>query len=202
MSFGVDASNLAYFFASQGESASHGLINSTTVTISIALAALIISIILPLYLDGRQSPRVSVRISRLVFFDQNMDASEECVISAINHGRSQVQINQVNISYIKKGWDHTEVFLPFTDFNRSPELPCTLTPYSDIAFYFPQSFISTRLKNVEHYKLYGSLNLSSGYRVVSRKGLVLRGKSSLSRQYPRLRHLRIIVFGKERSRWR
>src|SRR5690348_16651514 len=131
MSLGLDVSNLVFVCASQAKSSSPSLINSTTVTIAVSLIALAISIILPLYLDSRQSPKVNVRISRLVFFDPDMNALDQYAISAINHGRSQVQINQVNVSYIKKGRDRTEIFLPFMDFPRSPELPHTLAPYSD-----------------------------------------------------------------------
>ena len=211
MNLGQYVSNLVYVRASQAKGSPSGLINSTTVTIAISLVALAISISLPLYLDSRQSPKVSVRISRLVFFGPDMNASDQYAISAINHGRSQVQINQVNISYIKKGRDHTEIFLPFTDFQRSPELPFTLAPYSDTVFYVFQSSVSSKLNDVEHYRLYGSFNLSSGYRVVSRKGLApkedprlrpIAGGLRLPKRYPRLRRLRIIIFGKERSRWR
>ena len=74
-----------------------------SIAIYIAVAALITSIVLPLFLDSRQSPKVSVRISRLVYFDPQSNATEYYAVSAINHGRSEVQINQVNVSYIKRG---------------------------------------------------------------------------------------------------
>jgi hypothetical protein len=202
MSIRLVATELIYCCSSRTGAISHSVINSTSIAVVTALVALAVSIILPLYLDSRQSPRVSVRVSRLVHFDSEMNATDYYVVSAINHGRSQVQINQVNISYIKRGWDCIEVFLPFLDFERSPSFPHTLGPYSDTAFYITQRSIGNSLNDLKACRIYGSLNLSSGYRAVSRRGLVPKVSQRLPKRYPRLRRLRLIIFGKERSRWR
>src|ERR1019366_5685408 len=118
-------------------------------------------------------------------------------VSEINHGRSEVQINQVNVSCIKRGQHGQEVFLPFLDFRVDPNLPHTLGPYSDISFAFTQRQVNDKVSDLKGSRIYGSLNLSSGYRVVSRRGLTPGVTKKLPNRHPRLRRLRLIIFGRE-----
>jgi hypothetical protein len=202
MNAGLDSSALIYAYVAHVKSGSHSWINSDSIAILISVGAFIVSIALPLFLDSRQSPKVSVRISRVVYFDPKWNATECYVISAINHGRSEVQINQVNVSYIKKGKHGVEVFLPFLDFRTDPNLPHTLAPYSDVSFAVTQEQVNELIGDLKGCRIYGSLHLSSGYRAVSRRGLAPGITRKLPNRHPRLRRLRLIVFGKENSRWR
>lgn len=173
------------------------------IAILISLAALLVSIFLPLYLDSRQSPRVNVRISRLVHFDQQSDAIEYYVVSAINHGRSVVEINQVNISFMKRDGGGTEIFLTLLDFGLGPSLPYILNPYSNTYFGVVQNQVNEKIgEDLEKCRIYGSLNLSNGYRVISRRGLSLSGYPKLRKRHPHLRRAKLFIFAKEKSRWR
>ena len=188
-------------YGSQVRSGSHSS-GGVSIAILISVAALIVSVILPLYLDSRQSPRVSVRISRLIHFDPDWNAAEYYVVSAINHGRTEVQINQVNISFIKRGGRGEEVFLTFLAFKLCPDLPHTLGPYSDASFAAAHEKVNEQIDKIKGCRLYGSLNLSSGYRVVSRRGLALAESTRIPNRHPRLRRLRLLILARERSRWR
>ena len=169
------------------------------IAILISISALVVSIILPLYLDSRQSPRVRVRISRLVHFDPQFNSTKYYVISTINNGRSGVQINHVNVSFTKRGERGNEVFLTFLDFKLCPDLPYMLGPYSNTSFAVAQAQVNEKLDDLEGCRLYGSLNLSSGYRIVSRRGLPLGKDRKSSTHYHHLKRVRLFLFGKERS---
>lgn len=172
------------------------------IAIWISAGALAVSMVLPLYLDSRLSPRVSVRTSRLVQLDQEWNATEYYVVSAINHGRSEVLINQVNISFTEKGGHGREVFVALLDFKLGPSLPHRLGPYSDTYFGVTVEQVDIKLGEPKQHRIRGSLNLSSGYRVVSRRGLLLGKEKKLGRQHPRLNHMKLLVFAKEKSRMR
>jgi hypothetical protein len=171
------------------------------IAIWISVAALIVSIALPLYLDSRQSPHVSVRISSLVAIDSEHNVIDYYVISALNRGRATVLINQVNLSYIAHG-AHVEVFLPALNFTLGPELSHTLGPYSDVTFGVSQEEVNSRIGDAVKPRFYGSLYLSTGYRVVSRKGLRPDKATKLPNRNNRLRRLKLLLFAKERSRLR
>jgi hypothetical protein len=192
---------LASSRAFNGASKAHSPINSTTVAICISLAALIVSIILPLLLDRRQAPRLTVRIGRIVFLDLDGSTVECYAITAINHGRSRVTINQVSFSYIHKGRGGLEIFLMSTPLVRSPSVPHVVEPYANTAFHIEQDSIRDQLEDTKNDRIYGSLNLSNGYRVVSRKGLAPETRRSIPRRHTRMRRLKLIIFGKERSGW-
>jgi hypothetical protein len=194
--------------ANQGKSPDSA--NTSDIALGLSIAAVIVSVTLPLYLDNRQPPRVRVRISRITHFPQDGGAVPYYLIFAINSGRSGVGINQLNVSYIIKG-KYYEVFVPFLDFSLGPGLPPpgnlgqplhNLDPYSSVAFWVPMSQVNKSLGDVGKCKIYGSLNLSNGIRAVSRRGLSPEEKFRLPRRYPRLRRIRLYTFGQETIRWR
>jgi hypothetical protein len=78
-----------------------GNANSGNPAVWIAAKALLVSIALPLYLDSRQRPRVRVRISTLLVIS-GQDQRRYYEVPAINHGRSAVTINLMDLIYWAK----------------------------------------------------------------------------------------------------
>jgi hypothetical protein len=193
------------YLAFQADASAHSS-GGINLAIWISLAALLVSAVLPLYLDRRQSPQVTVRVSRLVHLNPQNDVTDYYIVSAINHGRSEVQINQINISYLEKGGSGEEVFL-LSDFKRGPGfeqglgLSYSLGPYSNAYFGVIQGEVDGTLDgDLSNYRIYGSLYLSNGYRVVSRRGLRLESEVPLKRRHPRIRRIRLLIFAKEKTR--
>jgi hypothetical protein len=164
------------------------------VSLWISLAALLVSIVLPLYLDNRQAPRVRVHIRRYVLGSDNMKLYYAVV--ALNRGRSSVFVNQVNFSYSTKAHGREVYILP--QIERGPDLPHGLGPYSDASFSTSEIDASELVNGSRRVRLYGSVVLSNGYRVRSRLGLRLdkdrrgRDRSSLTAR------TKILLLGKER----
>lgn len=179
----------------------HNSSSGINIAIWISLAALLVSVTLPLLLDARQSPRVIVRIGRSVHFDHEWNATEFYMISAINHGRSEVQINQVDVSYTTRSSQGEEVFLTFLDFAIKPDLPYTLAPYANTSFSITREQVDQKLDTAKKCRLYGSLRLSNGYRAVSRRAISLGTEQKMHRRHPRLKRIKIFVFAKEKERW-
>jgi hypothetical protein len=111
-----------------------GSANSNNPAVWIAAAALIVSFALPLYMDSRQRPRVRVRISTLLVISGE-DERRYYEVSAINHGRSTVTINRMDLIYWTKAHKiDIHLGLPQQTFPRGENLPKELSPYSNISF--------------------------------------------------------------------
>src|SRR5579864_4432146 len=103
-------------------------------TVWIAAAALVVSLTLPLFLDSRQVPRIRVRISTLIVIS-GKDEHRYYEVSAVNHGRSAVTINRMDLIYWTKARKlDIHVGLPQQNFPRGENLPKELNPYSNISF--------------------------------------------------------------------
>jgi hypothetical protein len=164
----------------------------------IAGAALIVSIALPLYLDGRQRPRVRVRISTLLVISGE-DERRYYEVFAINHGRSAVTINRMDLIF----WTKTQgidvhVGLPQQKFPRGENLPKSLNPYSNISFGVLQKDVHQIIGELGGVRLSGSLSLSNGFRVFSRRSLRLDARPKPPNQSLRMAHLRRRIFARER----
>jgi hypothetical protein len=164
----------------------------------IAGAAVIVSIALPLFLDRRQAPRVHVRLGTMVVITDQEDL-RYYQVSAINRGRSAVFINRMELSYWKKAEpDEVRLALPQRKFPRGPELPYQLSPYSDVSFGILQSDVHELLGKLDGVRLCGSLSLSNGYRVLSRRTLRLDSKPQARNRSGRRARLRRRIWARER----
>jgi hypothetical protein len=113
-----------------------GNANSGNPAVWIAATAILVSIALPLYLDSRQRPRVRVRISTLLVIS-GQDERRYYEVSAINHGRSAVTINLMDLIYWTKAQKmEIQVGLPQQAFPRGPNLPKELNPYSNVSLAY------------------------------------------------------------------
>lgn len=172
--------------------------NSGNPAVWIAGAALIVSIALPLYLDSRQRPRIRVRISTLLVIS-NEGEHRYYEVSAINYGRSAVIINRMDLIFWTKAQRiDVTVGLPQQKFPRGEDLPKPLNPYSNISFGVLQKDVHQMIGELDGVRLCGSLSLSNGFRVFSRRTLRLDAKSKPPNQSLRMAHLRRRIFAKER----
>ena len=174
--------------------------NTGGIAIGISVAALIVSMALPLFLDSRQPPRVSARLSRLVELRPGGRDDHFYQVSAINRGRAEVIINHVSLSYVKN-WKAGEVFLMLSDsdFVRGPGLSHRLTPYSDVSFGVAQERVHRALYGDMNCRIRCSLYLSNGYKVISRNSLFPAKEMSQRRSRRRwLKRMQLRIFAKER----
>lgn len=130
------------------QSSSANSANSGNPAVWIALAALLVSIALPLYLDSRQRPRVRVQISTLAVISGE-DDRRYYQVSAINHGRSPVTINRMDLIY----WTKAEKIdihlgLPQQKFSYGESLPKELSPYANISFGVLQDDVHQMIGNL------------------------------------------------------
>jgi hypothetical protein len=175
-----------------------GSANSGNPAVWIAGAALIVSVALPLYLDGRQRPRVRVRISTLLVISGE-DERRYYEVSAINHGRSAVTINRMDLIFWTKAQRiDVNVGLPQQKFPHGENLPKPLNPYSNISFGVLQNDVHQAIGKLDDVRLCGSLSLSNGFKVFSRRTLRLDAKSKPPNQSLRMAHLRRRIFARER----
>jgi hypothetical protein len=178
------------------EHSKHGSGSSSGIDVSlwIAIAALLVSIVLPLYLDSRQAPRVRVHVRRYILASDNMKTYYAVMV--LNRGRSSVFVNQVNFSYSTKTHPREVYILP--QIERGPDRPHELGPYSDASFSTSEIDASDLIGGSRRVRLYGSVHLSNGYRVRSRLGLRLdrdrrgRDRSSLTAR------TKLLLLGRER----
>jgi hypothetical protein len=175
-----------------------GSADSGNPAVWIAGAALIVSIALPLYLDGRQRPRVRVRISTLLVISSE-DERRYYEVSAVNRGRSTVTINRMDLIF----WTRAQridvnVGLPQQRFPRGENLPKPLDPYSNISFGVLQKDVHQMIGELDGVRLSGSLSLSNGFTVFSRRALRLDAKPKSPNQSLRMAHLRRRIFARER----
>jgi hypothetical protein len=89
--FFTDYHQWAHGFAIVSKHAPRSATNDGAVSLWVASAALAVSIVLPLYLDSRQVPRVHVRVRRYVLASDDWKVYYAVVV--INRGRSSVAIN-------------------------------------------------------------------------------------------------------------
>jgi len=142
-------------------------------TVWIAAAALVVSFALPLFLDSRQKPRVRVRISTLLVISDK-DELRYYMVSAINHGRSAVTINRMDLIYWTKAQKiDIHLGLPQQTFPRGPNLPKELNPYSNISFGVLQDDVHQRIG-----KLDGVRRSTACLDPYGRRSSVRRGTSS------------------------
>jgi len=167
-------------------------------TVWIAAAALVVSFALPLFLDSRQKPRVRVRISTLLVISDK-DELRYYMVSAINHGRSAVTINRMDLIYWTKAQKiDIHLGLPQQTFPRGPNLPKELNPYSNISFGVLQDDVHQMIEKLDGGRPYCSLSLSNGFRIYSRRTLRLDSKPKPPNQSLRIAHLRRRLSARER----
>ena len=156
--------------------AASGGSGSDSASLWIALAALVVSIALPLILDSRQTPRVRVRIQPVAVVTEE-NAFEYYQVSAINRGRSAVVVNKMQLSIrTKPDREETYLGLPSRQFPRGPQLPHQLDPYSDVSLAILKKDADELIGKRDGVRLYGSVSLSNGYRVWCRPPLHLDAK--------------------------
>jgi hypothetical protein len=167
-------------------------------TVWIAAAALVVSFALPLFLDSRQKPRVRVRISTLLVLSDK-DEHRYYEVSAINHGRSAVTINRMDLIYWTKAQKlDIHVGLPQQTFPRGPNLPYELNPYSNVSFGVLQDDVHQIIEKPDGGRLCGSLSLSNGFKIYSRGTLRLDSKPKPPNQSLWMAHLRRRLLARER----
>jgi hypothetical protein len=164
----------------------------------IAVVALIVSFALPLFLDGRQAPRVRVRISTLLVISDK-DERRYYEVSVINHGRSAVTINRMDLTFWARAQKiDIQVGLPQQTFPRGERLPYQLDPYSNVSFGVLQNDVHQAIGELDGVRLAGSLSLSNGFKVFSRRTLRLDSKPKPPNQSLRMAHLRRRILARER----
>jgi hypothetical protein len=170
-----------------------------SIAVWISIIALISSVTVPLFLDQRQAPRVRARISPLVAL-ANKDVREYISISAVNRGRSSVTVNQIKLSYWSPK-DRKEVILVILspEFEYGSGLPHKLEPYSNASFGILGSKVLEMLPDVPGVRVRALLELSNGYRIITRRTLKLDSSIRMPNNSSYLRRFSRWVFAKERS---
>lgn len=139
-------------------------------SLGISIVALVVSIALPLYLDSRQKPRISVIVDSGLWRTGNDERVCRCYrVVVLNRGRIAIGITRIMLSSTRRVLGKEKFYM--SQFDVSPQLPHELGPYSTATFMIEEQKTRKLLGSETSIYIYGSVGLSNGYRVRSRRGV-------------------------------